>query len=605
MIADIIPNKKLPRSLSVLSYLVPKNLEAKIKVGQLATIPLRQDLVTGLVVALHANQATRHYPLKYLSSLVNEKIIFTPDQIALFILLADYYAASASLFVHHNLPKMLASDWAHLPMPAKSDSPSPSLAKYFWWLSYPLKYQHYQKLISSASSTGQVLIIVPKISDLETMAAGLALGPNDYLAIHGQLSRAEYFNCWQAAIAGQPKIFIGTRSACFFPYTKLKLIIIDDEHSSDHKQADLTPRYEVKKVCQELSQLTGATLIFSSPSPSLSSFQQFTPRVPKSHWSVSLINLNYELESKNYTFISDPLSAALKKTLAKHQKIFLLVNKKGSASTNRCSDCGYTLVCPDCSLPLIKETDTRLACYYCHHHEDFPPFCPQCGGPSFQALGLGTEKIASYLRHSLPQAKISVIDSNAKTPPPADAEIIVGTEFAIDKINWDQIKLLGLVNADELWHHAEFMSGERAYQNILDLLTRAPKNAKIIFQTFSPDSPIIQAIIQNNPSLFYQSESAFRKKFHYPPFASLIKISALNPQESLAEKSAQKLYQKISTTDPTLEISEPFPITRKKIRGQYKYNLILKLPEQSALPAFIKQLPSDFLMDINPQTLLD
>ncbi|HOZ36637.1 MAG TPA: primosomal protein N' [bacterium] len=605
MIADIIPDKKLPRGLSRLSYAVPKKIEAKIKVGQLVKIPLRQSVVIGVVAALSPSPGFSRFPLKTLIGLVNEKPIFTQTQIQLFSALASYYAVSSSLFVHYSLPKILKKEWSSLLEQSNARSAAkPSSICYFWWSNQKNQLKYYKKLISPYVDQKQILIIVPKIQDIFTLASRLNLNNDQYLAVHSALPRARYLHLWQSALGGQPKIFIGTRSACFLPYTNLKLILVDNEPSPDHKQHDMTPRYEVKKVCTELSQLTQASLVFASSAPSLEYYHELNPRQPKFSFQLDLVDLNYELENKNYTFLSDPLSASIKKTLAQKKQIFLFLNKKGYARINRCVDCGYTFTCPDCSFPLIKEKDNRLICYFCRHTEDFPPFCPRCGGPAFQSLGLGTEKIAARLRQNFPSTSVAVLDSSTPAQN-ASAEILVGTEFAFDKINWSNIGLAALINTDELWHHAEFRANENAYQLIISLLTSVSKNAKLIIQTFSPSAPLIQALVKNNPRLFYQTELHFREKFLYPPFAHLVKLSIQNPNDLKALSLAQKLRQKLSATDHSLNPSDPFPITRRKNRGQFKYNLILKIKKHKHLPAIIKSLPSDVLIDINPQTLLD
>ncbi|HRY63102.1 MAG TPA: primosomal protein N' [Patescibacteria group bacterium] len=608
MLADIIPTKKLPRSLSTLTYLVPKEIEAKIKVGQLVSAPLRRSFASGLVASLSHQKYPGRFPLKYLRALISEKIIFTPEQVSLFLALSKYYAASAALFVHFSLPKIIKKEWDKLPAQPSSVSRGQNRTQYFWWGTLSEKNKNYRQLIKKNLIHGQILIIVPRISDLQKIIAGLNLDPSDYTLIGSHLSRAAYFDCWQSAMNGNKKIFIGTRSACFFPFTNLRLIIVDNEHSPDHKQYDMTPRYEVRKVCQELARLFRATLIFSSPSPSISCYHEFAPPPPRLARTIETTNLTDELTNKNYTFLSDPLIAAVKNTLAAGQKIFLFVNKKGESHTNTCSDCGHLFNCPECSLPLIKEKSNELVCYYCHHTEDFPPFCPHCGGPNFKTLGLGTEKITKAIKKIFPDTKVVIIDSNQeiKTECLNQAQIIIGTEFALDKIAWPAVGLLGIVNADQLWQHSEFMSSERAYQMLLALLTHIDKNARIIIQTFSPDSTIIRALKENKPDIFYQSELTFRKNFLYPPFVHLVKISSLDKKESRAKEQAQKLYQKISAVaNEKFSVTEPLPIMRHKIRGQYKFNIILKLKKIEDLQTIIKLIPSENLIDINPHTLLD
>ncbi len=597
MILDINPIKKLPKSLSILSYKSPEDLEDKIKIGQLTTIPLRNSITQGVIYHIHkTNQLP--YPLKNIINLTNPQPIFTPNQLKLFIQLADYYHVSASLFVHFNLPKLIKKDWsklpAHLPLipPSKKTKPT-----YFWWTTQDERNKLYLKEIKK--NTGQLLIIVPRINNIHILAKQLKLTSSDYLAIHRNLSRQQNFQAWHKIITNKKLLIIGTRSSIFYPFINLSTILIDNEHSIDHKQYDMNPRYDVSIVAQNIK----AKLIFSSPSPSVTSYSNYS--LPKiSDHNIQIADLNNEFTKKNYSFISDKLFTQIKHTLKKNKSVFLFINKKGESSTTICEDCHFTFNCPNCNLPFIKTQTNQLICYSCGQTQDLPPFCPKCSGPNFKSTGLGIQKVEKNLHQLFPQAKIIRLDKDTghqkiNTKSPA---IYIGTQFALDKIPWPKINTLGIINADQLWHHSEFNSAENAYQTIQELLTYLQKSANILIQTFNPNHYIIKSIATNKPLTFYTQELKFRKKFDYPPYTSLIKLSILHSSESKAKNSADKLYKKIKQS---VNINPPIPILRRKIRGKYKYNIILKLTNLKSFNQIIKLIPNDWLIDIHPRTLLD
>ena len=619
MIVDIIPAKKLPKNLSVLSYKIPNDLEAKIKIGQIAAIPLRNSFAIGAITAIKKILRTP-YPLKYVASLVSEKPIFTLPQLKLFRELAEYYHASASLFVHFNLPKLIKKDWQKLPARlrqgygghARLNAPALDISKtakpsFLWWQKTEERNKFYLKQIQTAKkSKSQLLITVPRINDIATLAKQLNLKSAEYIPIHRQLSRPENFKVWLAANCQLPALFIGSRSSLFYPFANLRTIIIDDEHSLDYKQYDMNPRYEVRVAAEKLSRIYQNKIIYSSPAPSMASYNELQVKAPQFKRAIISADLNDELAVKNFSFISEQLGTHIKQTLNSNKSIFLFVNKKGETTSTACQDCGFIFTCPSCSLPLIK-TNSQFVCYYCNHQEDMPPFCPKCSGPNFHSFGLGIQKVEANLKKLFPESNILRLDKDTKKLQTTNYKlqtVFLGTEYALDKINWADIGLLAVINADSLWQHAEFMSAETAYQLLIKLLTLAPKNANLIIQTFQPNHYLIQSIIQNKPEIFYQSEMSFREKFNYPPFTRLIKLSCLNKSEVKTKKEAEKIYQRIKSCK-NIDAQPPLPILRRKIRGKYKFNIILKLKNLDDFKPLAKIIPNDWLIDIHPRKLLD
>ncbi len=616
MIADIIPTQKMPRNLSSLTYRVPPDLRKKIKVGQIVKIPLRHKIIEGAVLAIK-KKADRPYRLKGIKEIVQLAPIFTGQQLSFFDELAKNNFVSTSLLVHFNLPRFIKKEREKLGyQQINSDNKPTAKTKtlYLWWTNKKERNKYYrQRIKANLTCRKQILIIVPRIKDIYQLADELGLRKSDFTAVHRQLKRAENARLWQQALSGEKLLFIGTRSALFYPYTRLGEIIIDEENSNDHKQYDMNPRYDARTAAQLMQKFYHQRLTYSSYAPSVKLYYKYRPATPetKQKPNIKIINIEHLLASKNYTFISDSLLKELKKLNGK-EKAFIFINHKGEARLTKCADCGYIFKCPHCQLPLIKQ-DNRLVCYYCQHQEDLPPFCPQCQGAHLKSSGLGVQKISRQIKEILPQLKTKTLDkenSGQKTDQDNNWRAIIGTEFVLDKINWKEIKVIGIINADQLWQHAEFMAAERAYQLLTKILTLAPQKAKIIFQTFSPQHKIIQAITQNKPLIFYRAELKIRRDFGYPPYNEIIKISCLNKSKQKAYRQAEKIYQRLrnefkrKVEYEKIFVSAPLPILRQKIRGKYKFNLIVKTQVTDS-KKWLEIIPADCLIDIEPVKLLD
>ncbi len=603
MIVDIIPTKKMPKNLSILSYQVSSNFK-KLNIGQLVNIPLKNSNIIGVINSIYKYKYFP-YPLKNINSIVHLKPIFTINQLNLFNNLAQYYQVSSSLFVHYNLPKLIKKDWDKLPQIINKSTPKNRAKNNFlWWTSFKQKQKKYLNYITQAQKkNAQILFIVPQINDIEKLINQLNITTN-IVTIHHKKTRQENIKNWFQAIKPNFKIFIGTRSALFYPYLNLDTIIIDDEHSINHKQTDMNPRYETKIVAQYMN---CRQIIFSSNSPSIESYYNFKLTPPNyNKKNIHIINNANVLINKNYTFISDNLNNKIKTTLKQKKSIFLFINKKGEASVTSCLDCGYTFKCPHCKLPLIK-TKHKLTCYHCNHTEDIPPFCPHCTGPNFKSAGLGIQKIETNIKKLFPKANIIILDKQhtKKSINQQQTTIYIGTEFALDKINWLSINLIGIINADQLWHHIEYNSIEQAYNLLIKILTLSHKNANIVIQTFNPNHYIIKSLINNNPILFYKQELLLRKQFNYPPFTNLIKLSYLHTNLKKTEDTTNKLYQKLKQINTKANINPPLQILHNKVRNKYKYNIIIKIYSLKELQPLIKLVPHDWLIDIHPKTLLN
>lgn len=620
MIAEIIPWRKLPRKLAYFSYLVPQNLEDKLKIGQVVTIPLRKSMIRGIVAKIsaeHESETTVPRKLKAVAALNADYPLYTEKQIKLFFILGEKYYVSPTVFIRHNTPRgidkikktdkeICSQKQAPYPRSKKQKTAYVHLAG---WDQAVREVK--EKLTRYPESDEQILIMVPKTANAEKLITDLKLNENNYKKIISELNEEKMSRAWFEAINGEIKIFIGTKKAIFFPYIKLREIVVVEEEAADYKQTDMTPRYDLRAAAKIVGDINGAKITFFGFCPSVEYWQKYPKHEKKvSNNKTEIIDLNNEIIKKNFSFVSEKTTEEINVYLKDKKKIFIFLNKKGIATNTFCKDCGFLFKCPKCGWPLKQEKDGQLSCYYCQYSEEMPPFCPKCQGANFYSKGIGGEKLKNNLQKIWPQSQITLINKNtgmASREKIAKCDIVIGTEYALPILENNLFDLAVVIKADELWQQPEYGAAEKGWFLLTKLINGQGNGTKIIIQTFSPDHHIIRAVKNNDANLFYEKELECRKAFDYPPYSQIIKLSVLGKQKNKVLAEANKIFTNLkSNTRNGIEISEPIPTQRGKVRGQYKINIIVKINtgiKQSDFP--IKHIPNHWLIDVGAKTLLD
>jgi len=329
------------------------------------------------------------------------------------------------------------------------------------------------------------------------------------------------------------------------------------------------------------------------------------------------VDMRDEIKKQNYSPFSELLQEAIKETLEKKQQIFLFINRRGTASSVLCRDCGFVFKCPNCKLPLSYHGASELRCHNCAYKNPLPLFCPQCHGPEIKFSGAGTEKIEKEIKKLNPIAKILRLDIETEEAIKAEhksytaeADIIIGTQYALKFIDWEKIELAGIVSADTLLYLPDFRSGEKTYQLFSEIIFElGSKEKEIIIQTRKPDNLALQALGRNNPELFYNQEIEERKIFHYPPFGKIVKLLYQHGNEKKCIYESNRVWQELNKkimVDKNIEMSLPAPIHNLKVRGRFRYQIILKVPLElgDKLGDLLNIVPDDWIIDINPESLL-
>ena len=414
----------------------------------------------------------------------------------------------------------------------------------------------------------QVLYLLPEIGLTTQIIERLQAVFGDKVAVyHSRLNNHERVEIWKKANGAIP-VLLGARSSLFLPFKNLGLIIVDEEHDTSFKQADPAPRYNARDASIVLSSLSGAKVVLGTATPSLESYHNVQlgkydlVRMEKRFGNVELPQTQIVDLKKAYhkklmkSVFSTVLLEEIAGALSKEEQVLIFQNRRGYAPTMKCQVCNWHAECTNCDVKLtVHKFFNQLRCHYCGKKSKLPVECPRCGSKDVSQLGFGTEKIEDELRLLLPGAKIKRMDyDTTKTKTDfqriirefADGEIdiLVGTQMVTKGLDFDNISLVGVLNADKIINFPDFRAHERAFQLFTQVSGRAGrknKQGKVIIQTFDPSHPVITDTINNDFDRFVRREIQERKKFIYPPFFKLIYIHVKHKNPKTVHSGAQIL----------------------------------------------------------------
>lgn len=631
-IAQIIPALRLNRNLHYFDYLVPEDLTNTVKAGQLVEIPFRNKLVKGVILNLAESSDLGNEKLKDLEKIIDPLPFLKTWQLDLIKFMSKYYFVSMAMILKMIMPEIpkrtglakekfsqeinfITSLKPEIKIEEYYKSDKPVLLR-----SYKLedRIKTYLSLIEKVlKQNKQILIIVPTLADLKKIYQYLGDYKNDVSVFLNDLSKNKYWYEWLRIKNGQAKIIMGTRSAIFAPFNNLDLIIIDDEDNENHKQEEPNPRYNVKTVALKLKDILKNKVIFTALTPSLNSlhkvaqkdWQYFELNKLKERPQIKIIDRQIEFKKGNYSIFSEELLARIEYNLKRAKKIFLFLNRKGSATLMTCQDCGYLAICPTCQLPLTYHASKELICHHCNYKESLFLFCPKCKSPNLKLTGTGTEKVEQEIKKIYPHSRILKIDFDSPliSKNLADYDIIIGTQYAFDFINWQEINLIGVVNADTLLYLSDYRGVEKTFNLLTKLsLFLSSSNKELIIQTFSPDNYCFSALKSWDYKLFYQKELSERKILNYPPFSRLIKLIYQGIEFNAGQYEINKVYHdlKNKVKDSKIIIYPPLLAYTQQVRGRFRWQIILKILDKNISLDFLNALPEDVIVDTEPENLL-
>lgn len=532
------------------------------------------------------------------------------------------------------------------------------------------KTEIYLRAVEETLSLGkQAIVLVPEIAlTPQTVRRFLGRFPDQVGLIHSGLSVGERYDTWRRARAGDLRVVVGPRSALFIPFSNLGLIVVDESHDDSYYQSEAAPHYHAREAAVDYAQLARACCILGSATPDISSMyncqkgdwrylglptrilahreiiqdqlehlqkhekqtssfaSQYHPfeenadaiELPPVH----VVDMRLELQAGNRSIFSRPLQQALREVLVHHQQAILYLNRRGSATFVFCRDCGETIKCPRCDIPLTYHEDKGvLQCHYCNYQRKMPKRCPHCGSERIRHYGTGTQRVEDEVKNLIPDVRTLRWDYETTRTKGAHerilsqfaehkADVLVGTQMLAKGLDLPLVTLVGVVLADVGLSLPDYRTNERVFQTLTQVAGRAgrsPLGGKVILQTFQPEHYVIQAASKHDYLAFYTQELEYRRKLGYPPFTQLVRLEYRDTNDLKAEKIALemgnqlKIWQELENQHHMRMIG-PVPCFFARIGGAYRWHIVLS----GVNPAkFLRgRVIGGWKIEVNPPNLL-
>lgn len=480
------------------------------------------------------------------------------------------------------------------------------------------KTEVYLQVIANVLKAGKTaLMLVPEIGLTPQMVERVTSRFGKKVALlHSGLSNGERFDEWRRIEKNEAQVVVGARSAIFAPLKNIGIIIIDEEHETSYKQ-DNMPRYHARDVAKWRAKYHHCPVLLGSATPSLESRARAQKGVY--HWlhmdarinkqplpKVEIIDMRQEVPfAKNMNF-SKTMLDGIQQTLERNEQIILMLNRRGYSSFMMCRDCGFVLKCPNCDISLTLHMDTHsMKCHYCGHEEAIPQICPSCKGRHIRYYGTGTQQVETELQKIFPKARILRMDVDTTRRKGAharildkfgrrEADILLGTQMIAKGLDYPDVTLVGVLNADTALGMADFRASEKTFQLLTQVsgrAGRADKVGRVVIQTYNPDHYAIRLAREQNYELFFRKEMTIRHQGVYPPYYFTVQITASSRDESQAAKKMYQIYGEIrKCLSSQAMILGPTPQAVARINNRYFYQLIVKYKHEERLFSYLNEV---------------
>ena len=483
------------------------------------------------------------------------------------------------------------------------------------------KTQVYIRLIEAAFKTGkQVLYLVPEIALTAQLIRRLQKHFGGNIAIyHSKFNNQERVELWNKIRTGEIRIVMGARSALLLPFNNLELIIVDEEHDPSYKQHDPAPRYNARDVAIYYASLFNAKVLLGSATPCIETYfnaQQgkygfafLDERFGGSEMPLMEIINTRQVAQKGKVMISPQLKEAMEKTLAAGKQVVLFQNRRGYHPYIICGTCGFIPQCTHCDVSLtLHKYSNKLHCHYCGSTYPKLISCPACGTNLWLEKNFGTEKIEETLETEFPKFKIARMDVDSVRGKTAHdslihsfeqgrIDILVGTQMLVKGLDFDNLELVAVLDADGLLSFADFRVNERAFQLMEQVSGRAGRRqtqGKVLIQAMNVKHPVLEFVQQHNYTALYNYELANRKEFLYPPFSRVVMMHLKHKDKNTVDAAAERLATLLRQDLKDYVVGPAAPII-SRLRNQYLMEIMIKLPKETGMGMRYKKVIRNYI----------
>lgn len=647
------------------SYRIPKNLLQDTEIGKRVKVSFGKRILIGYIVGLSDKSDIKE--VKPLLEIIDKEPMLSEEMLKLTKWVSDYYLCSWGEAIESTIPGVLRKGKTSVkpkkPLKEEEFAPTSDL--------HPTSEQkaalklikqsltdseHKTFLLHGITASGKTevylqainhvldqnkssIILVPEISlTPQTVERFKSRFGKKVAIMHSRLVGSMRFREWQRIKTGEASVVVGVRSAIFSPVKNLGLVIIDEEHETSYKQDD-TPRYHAREVAIKRAEIDNAVVVLGSATPSLESFYNskdgrfklisLTKRIEEKDLpQVKIVDMKREFITKRRQIIfSRLLKDTMEKVLNKKEQAILFLNRRGFSTSVICRKCGLVVKCKKCdSIMVYHFLEKKLICHYCNWKTETPDICPKCNSSYIRFLGLGTEKVESELHRYFPTRKMERMDTDStrkrgshdrilKGFSKHSTDILVGTQMIAKGLDFPMVTLVGVVSADTSLNLPDFRASERTFNLLTQVAGRAGRGREkglVIVQTYAPKHYAISTASKHDYDSFYKIEISYRKELELPPFTHIIKLTLRSKNNQIAEETSTKLARLLKKKlKKSVKIIGPAPALLSKLRGQYRWNILIKVkdPEKintslrKSLESFKKPWGVFITRDVDPMSL--
>ena len=503
------------------------------------------------------------------------------------------------------------------------------------------KTEVYMNLIERQLSKGKTAImLVPEISLTPQVLANFKARFGEKVAlIHSGLSAGERFDEWRRLFFGEARVVVGARSAIFCPLENLGIIIIDEEHEQSYV-SESNPRYDTHMIAEFRRKYNDCTLVLGSATPSIDSYAKALDgeyqlvempvrvngmEMPK----IMVVDMLLEMRQGNNQIFSIPLYYELKNVIEQKKQAMIFINRRGFSSFQRCRQCGYVAKCSDCDVSLVYHVyENKLKCHYCGKRYHALDVCPSCGSTDIKQGAIGTERVVEELHKLFPDVKILRMDNDTTSKKNGHRQILnefrnskpailVGTQMIAKGHDFEDVLLVGIVDADQSLYQSDYRSIERTFQLITQVAGRAGRSSqqgKVILQTYSPKHYVYRFATNYDYKGFFKKEANLRKVTNFPPYARIVRILFTHENENIVANECKLCYNKVKEIKEKYKDDFVYLDVMKaplnKIKGKYRYQIMMRFKldkadeiEKQVFETVDPKCKSSVFFEINPNNL--